>query len=75
MYVKDVDQAFQRAVDAGATVSMPVMDAFWGDRYGRVTYPWGHEWSLATHKQDLTLDEIAKGAQAFFANIGQGHKK
>ena len=75
LYVKDVDQAFKRAVDAGATVSMPVMDTFWGDRYGRVTDPWGHEWSLATHKRDLTLDEIAKGAQAFFANIGQGPKK
>ena len=75
MYVKDVDAAFKRAVDAGATVSMSVMDTFWGDRYGRVTDPWGHEWSLATHKQDLTHDEIAKGAQTFFANIGQGQKK
>jgi len=46
-----------------------------GDRYGRVTDPFGHEWSLATHKQDLTPEEIAKGAEAFFANIGQGHKK
>lgn len=75
MYVKDVDAAFSRAVNAGATVSMPVMDTFWGDRYGRVTDPWGHEWSLATHKQDLTLEEITKGAQAFFAGIGGGPKK
>lgn len=75
LYVKDVDQAMQRAVGAGATVSMPAMDAFWGDRYGRVTDPFGHEWSLATHKQDLTHDEITKGAHAFFANIGEGHKK
>ncbi len=75
MYVKDVDAAFKRAVDAGATVSMPVMDTFWGDRYGRVTDPWGHEWSLATHKQDLTLDEIAKGAETFFASISGGQKK
>ena len=75
MYVNDVDAAFKRAIDAGATVSMPVMDTFWGDRYGRVTDPWGHEWSLATHKQDLTPDEIAKGAKAFFANIAAGHKK
>ena len=75
LYVKDVDQAFKRAVAAGATVSMPVMDAFWGDRYGRVTDPFGHEWSLATHKQDLTRDEITKGAQAFFANISKGNKK
>ena len=55
-------------------MSLPVKDAFWGDRYGRVTDPWGHEWSLATHKQDLTPDEIAKGARTFFANIGQGRK-
>ena len=75
LYVKDVDQAFKRAVAAGATVSMPVMDAFWGDRYGRVTDPFGHEWSLATHKQDLTPEQIAKGAEAFFANVGQEHKK
>ncbi len=75
LYVKDVDAAFERAVDAGATASMPVMDTFWGDRYGRVTDPWGHEWSLATHKQDLTMDEISQGAQAFFANIGKGQKK
>ena len=72
LYVKDVDSAFQRAVNAGATVSMPVMDTFWGDRYGRVTDPFGHEWSFATHKEDLTPEQVAKGAEAFFANIGKG---
>lgn len=72
LYVEDVDKVFQRAVDAGANVSMPVMDAFWGDRYGKVTDPFGHEWGIATHKQDLTPDEIAKGAQEFFASMGQG---
>jgi uncharacterized glyoxalase superfamily protein PhnB len=70
LYVEDVDRAFQRAVDAGATPSMPVMDAFWGDRYGKVTDPFGHEWSIATHQQDLTPEEIAKGAEEFFANLG-----
>jgi len=72
LYVKDVDASFQRAVAAGATVSMPVMDAFWGDRYGRVTDPFGHEWSMATHKEDLTPQQVAKGAEAFFANLGKG---
>ncbi len=71
MYVPDVDKAFQRAVDAGATVSMPLMDTFWGDRFGKVTDPFGHEWELATHIQDLTPDEIAKGAEEFFAGMGK----
>ncbi len=70
LYVTDVDKVFQRAVDAGATVSMPVMDAFWGDRYGKLTDPFGHEWGIATHKQDLTPEEIAKGAEEFFAKMG-----
>lgn len=72
LYVEDVDAMFKRAVDAGATVSMPVMDAFWGDRYGKVTDPFGHEWSIATHKQDLTPEEIQKGAQEFFAGMADG---
>ena len=67
LYVKDVDQAFQRALDAGAETTMPVMDMFWGDRYGRVKDPFGHQWSLATHKEDLTLEQITENAQKFFA--------
>ena len=75
MYVNDVDAAFKKAVDAGATPSMPVMDTFWGDRYGKVTDPFGHEWSIATHKQDLTPEQIAKGAGEFFAQMAaQGGK-
>ncbi len=72
LYVPDADKAFKRAVDAGATVSMPVMDTFWGDRYGKVTDPFGHEWSIATHMKDLTPEEIQKGADEFFANMGKG---
>jgi len=56
--VPDVDAAFARAVDAGATVVMPVANMFWGDRYGILTDPFGHSWSLATHQNDMTLDEI-----------------
>ncbi len=70
LYVEDVDKSFQRAVDAGATPVMPVTDMFWGDRYGKVTDPFGHHWAIATHKEDLTPDEIAKGAQEFFAKMG-----
>ncbi|MRW87957.1 VOC family protein [Pseudoduganella sp. FT26W] len=58
MYSPDVDAAFQQAVDAGATVRMPVADMFWGDRYGQVTDPFGHHWSIATHIKDMTPEEM-----------------
>ncbi|MNT15767.1 hypothetical protein D3C72_1508390 [compost metagenome] len=58
LYVKDVDAALQQAVAAGAQVTMPAADMFWGDRYGQVVDPFGHRWSIATHKQDLTPEEI-----------------
>ena len=67
LYVPDVDTAFNRAVKAGATVTMPVADMFWGDRYGQLQDPFGHLWGLATHTEDLTPEEIAKRQQAFFA--------
>lgn len=72
LYVEDADAAFKRAVDAGATATMPVMEAFWGDAYGKLTDPFGHEWSIATHKQDLTPEQVQKGAEEFFAKMGQG---
>ncbi|MDB5349705.1 MAG: glyoxalase [Planctomycetota bacterium] len=65
LYVEDVDAAFARAVEAGATVKMPLMDMFWGDRYGKVMDPYGHEWSLAQHLADYTPEEMAaRGAAA-----------
>lgn len=63
MYVEDVDDAFGKAVSAGAKVRMPLSDMFWGDRYGVLTDPFGHSWSMATHKEDLTPAEIGKRAQ------------
>ena len=72
LYVEDADKLFQRAVDAGAKVSMPMMDAFWGDRYGKVTDPFGHEWEICTHKEDLTPEEIGKRATKFFAGMESG---
>jgi uncharacterized glyoxalase superfamily protein PhnB len=56
--VSDVDKWYARAVKAGAKATMPVADMFWGDRYGIVTDPFGHAWSIATHKKDMTVDEI-----------------
>ena len=67
LYVEDCDAVFNRAVEAGATVSMPLADQFWGDRYGKLTDPFGHSWSVATHIKDLTPEEIQKGQEAFFA--------
>ena len=69
LYVPDVDAAFDRAVKAGCTIKMPVSDTFWGDRYGIVEDPSGHQWSIATHKQDLTHDQLVANAKEFFANM------
>lgn len=66
VYVEDVDSVFNQAVAAGAKVRMPLDDMFWGDRYGQIIDPFGHQWSLAAHKEDLTPEEIAKRAQAAF---------
>lgn len=57
LYVDDVDAAVGRAVAAGAKITMPVADMFWGDRYGRVEDPFGHQWSIATHIRDVSLEE------------------
>jgi len=69
LYVEDADALFARAVAAGAKVSMPLMDAFWGDRFGKLTDPFGHEWTVATHKHDYTPDQMKKNAEAFFAQF------
>jgi uncharacterized glyoxalase superfamily protein PhnB len=71
LYVENADAAFDRAVKAGCTVKMPMSDQFWGDRYGQVEDPFGHQWSFATHKQDLTKDQINANAKAFFAKMAQ----
>ncbi|EGP42489.1 VOC family protein [Achromobacter insuavis] len=60
LYVQDVDAAIKQAVAAGAQVTMPAADMFWGDRYGQVVDPFGHRWSIATHKEDLTPEEIQR---------------
>jgi uncharacterized glyoxalase superfamily protein PhnB len=58
LYVEDVDATFAQAVAAGAKVTMPVADMFWGDRYGQVEDPFGHRWSVATHTRDVTPAEM-----------------
>jgi len=71
LYVEYADHAFNRAVSAGAQATMPVGDMFWGDRCGQLTDPFGHKWSVATHKEDLTPDEIRKRAMSFFEQMAK----
>jgi PhnB protein len=75
LYVEDCDAVFNRAVAAGATVQMPLADQFWGDRYGKLVDPFGHEWAVTTHKEDVSPEEVGKRAQAAFAKMGQKSAK
>lgn len=70
LYVADCDALFARAHKAGCEVMMPVMDAFWGDRMGKLKDPFGHCWAIATHKYDLTPEEIGSGQQQWQASLG-----
>ena len=65
LYVEDADKTFEQAVAAGATARMPPADMFWGDRYGQIVDPFGHIWSIATHKHDYTPEQM----QANMANM------
>jgi PhnB protein len=65
LYVEDVDSAFRQALDAGATEQRPVEDQFWGDRMGTLTDPFGHQWSLATHKEEVAPDEMERRMAEF----------
>lgn len=67
LYVEDVDTVFNQALAAGATAQMPVQDMFWGDRYGKLVDPFGHVWSIATHKEDLTAEQVSQRAAAAFS--------
>ena len=63
LYVEDVDSVVARAVAAGAKVTMPVADMFWGDRYGKLEDPFGHQWSVATHLRDVSPEEMQQAMQ------------
>ena len=66
LYLEDVDTVFNRALEAGAKETMPLENTFWGDRYGKLEDPFGHSWSLATHIEDLTPEQIMEGAAKVF---------
>ena len=71
LYVEDVDTVYKRAIDAGAKSTMPVADQFWGDRYGTLTDPFGHNWSIATHKEELTPDEMERRGKEAMAQMSK----
>ena len=71
MYVPNADAAFTQAIAAGATSIMPVAEMFWGDRAGHLKDPFGYSWMIATHTQDLSREQIRKGAEAFFAQMAK----
>lgn len=70
VYVPDVDRVFAQAVAAGATVRMPLENQFWGDRYGQVVDPFGHNWSIATHVKDMTPEEMNAAMQSMNPECG-----
>ncbi|MGC3979011.1 MAG: VOC family protein [Paludibacteraceae bacterium] len=67
LYVKDVDAAFQKAVDAGGTVAMPVADMFYGDRVGQVMDPFGYKWMIATHVKDVSYEDMQRLSDQMYA--------
>ena len=67
IYTEDADATFKAAIAAGATVKMPIADQFWGDRYGTVTDPFGHMWGIATHKEEVTPEEMQKRMKTAFS--------
>jgi len=75
IYLDGVDAAFDRAVKAGAQVEMPVMDQFWGDRYGKLRDPFGHKWSIGTHIKDVSQEEMKQGMDDALAKAAQKMKK
>ena len=71
MYVEDVDSTFEQAQRAGADVVSELEDMFWGDRFGTISDPYGHVWSIATHKEDLSEEEMAERSKAAMAEMSQ----
>lgn len=71
VYFENVDQAFERAIKAGAKMKMPLTDMFWGDRYGQVTDPFGHVWSMAMHIKDMSPQEMDKAMKEQMSAMGK----
>ena len=74
LFVEDVDAVFKLAVDHGALPVMAPQDMFWGNRFGRIIDPFGQPWSMATHLEDLTDEEINKRGAQFFKQLAESKK-
>jgi len=68
VYVKDVDEVFRRAIALGCNGLMPPTEMFWGDRFAKISDPFGHHWALATHVRDVSPEQMAKGAEDWAAS-------
>jgi PhnB protein len=71
VYLENVDDTFKRAVAAGATVDMPLANQFWGDRYGKLTDPFGHNWGLSQHVEDVAPDEMERRSKEWQAKMAK----
>jgi uncharacterized glyoxalase superfamily protein PhnB len=74
LYVPDADTIFNRALTAGARVDMPLQNMFWGDRYGKLTDPFGQQWGIATHVEDVAPEDLPRRQQEFFAKAAAGRR-
>jgi PhnB protein len=75
VYTDNVDDLFDRAVKAGCKVEMPLNNQFWGDRYGKIRDPFGHQWGLAQHVEDVAPEEMKKRADAWTAQMSKAAGK
>ena len=71
LYTEDVDSVYNRAVSMGSMVVMPLENMFWGDRYGKVTDPFGHQWGIAQHVEDVAPQEMKRRQDATAANMAK----
>lgn len=72
LFVSDCDRVYKQALEAGAKSLMPPGDMFWGDRYSQVSDPFGHVWAIATHKEDVSPEEMQRRSEEFFARFAAG---
>jgi PhnB protein len=71
LHVPDVDQQFHRAIAAGAQVILPPTNMFWGDRFCKIRDPFGHEWALATHVEDVSQEDMLRRGQEMMTKMAQ----
>ena len=72
LYVPDADKVFNSSIEAGARQVMPIANMFWGDRYGVIMDPYGHQWGIATHVEDVTPEDMGRRQKEFFAKAARG---